>query len=111
MKRFALVALLSTPFLTSCGEPKRVAVALPTPPERLVCEAAGARPSIPAEHIIDWNRVVSVAQAKSEHERYVATIRTREGVVAAYILSIEGKLFVCSNNAQWRRDYEAGLPR
>ena len=91
--------------VTGCGD-KRTVTALKTPPERLICEAAGARPSIPPEYQVDR----SAASPWIEHDRYVASVRTREGIVAAYVLEIEGRLFVCSNNAQWRRDYEAGLP-
>lgn len=74
-------------------------------PERLVCEATGARPSIPAEYSIDWSRVFTVDQARSEHDAYVRSIRKREGVIAGYLVDVEGKLFVCSSNAQWWRDY------
>ena len=101
---FSLAAALS-----ACGEPKRVVTSIPTPPERLVCEAAGTRPTIPAEYRIDWSRVATVAQARAEHDRYVASIRTREGIIVAYVMQVEGKLFVCSNNMQWRRDFERGL--
>jgi hypothetical protein len=102
-------SLAASLLLMGCGTTKRVVEHLPTPPERLVCEAAGTRPVIPAEYQIDWTRVTSVAQAKVEHERYVASIRDREGVIVAYLMRVEGKLFVCSNNVQWRREYEAGL--
>jgi hypothetical protein len=95
--------------LAGCQE-KRIAVALKPPPERLQCAPAGERPTIPPEHRIDWQRVSTVAQARSEHDRYVATVRTREGVVAGYVLDTEGKLFLCSNNAAWLRDYFASLP-
>lgn len=78
-------------------------------PARLVCEASSSRPEIPAEYAIDWSRVVTVEQAKAEHDAYVRSIRTREGIVAGYVVDVEGKLFVCSNNAQWWRDYWKGL--
>lgn len=84
---------------------------LATPADRLVCEAAGQRPSIPPEYAIDWSKVATVAQAHAEHDKYVAVIHDREGIVAAYVLQIEGKLFVCSTNMQWRRDYEAELAK
>jgi hypothetical protein len=95
--------------LTAC-KPDKVVNALPTPPERLICVPAGARPTIPAEHIIDWTRVVSVEQAKAEHLKYVATIRSREGVITGYIMRLEGQLFTCHTNVEWRRNYEKGLP-
>lgn len=102
--------------MTSCSllvtgcQTDKVVQALATPPERLVCEAAGPRPAIPAEYAIDWSRVATVDQAKAEHAKYVASIRNREGVITSYIMRIEGKLFVCATNMQWRRTYEKGLP-
>lgn len=97
--------------LGACGETKRVAEFIPTPPERLVCEQAGSRPAIPSETVIDWSYVTSVAQAKIEHEGYVRSVRTREGVVAGYVLKVEGVNFVCWNNMQWRREFEADLAK
>lgn len=95
--------------LASCGE-KRTVQALPTPPERLVCSfPPGHRPPIPPELQIDWSHVTSVAQAKIEHEGYVRSIRAREGVITSYIVDIEGKLFECATNMQWRRDFEKGV--
>lgn len=67
------------------------------------------RPAIPAEYQIDWSRVSTVAQARDEHLKYVASIRSREGVIVAYLVRIEGQLFTCATNMQWRREYEAGL--
>lgn len=112
MKQLMKVAALSMfcLALSACGEPKHIVTAIPTPPERLVCEARGTRPAIPPEYVIDWGSVTSVAQARAEHEKFVATLRTREGVTAGYILQIEDKLFICWNNMQWRREFEAGLP-
>lgn len=97
--------------LTGCGPTKRVVESLPTPAERLICESAGTRPAVPPEYVIDWTKVRTVAQAKSEHEKFVAVLRTREGIVAGYIVQLEGKHFLCFTNAQWRRDYEAGLAK
>ncbi len=98
----ALWTFFSATALASCGE-KRVITNLAPPAERLVCEPAGPRPDIPPESVIDWAHVTSVAQAKIEHEGYVKSVRAREGVIAGYILNIEGKLFACSNNAAWLR--------
>lgn len=95
--------------LAACGDTKRVVEHLPTPPERLICERAGTRPTLPPEHAIDWAQVRTVAAAKVEHEKFVSVLRTREGLVAGYILKLEGELFRCFNNMQWRREYEAGL--
>lgn len=97
--------------LTACGETKRIAEHLPTPRERLICERAGTRPTIPPEHQIDWSQIRTVPAAKIEHDKYVATVRTREGIVAGYVLKLEGELWRCWTNMQWRRDYEAGLSR
>jgi hypothetical protein len=93
--------------LASCGEPKRIVTQLAPPSERLQCVSTGARPIIPPEYAIDWSRVLSVPQAHSEHDAYVRSVRTREGVVAGYIVDIEGKLFACSNNAAWLREWYA----
>jgi hypothetical protein len=30
--------------------------------------------------------------------------------VSGYVLLIEGRLFTCWNNTQWRRDFEKGIP-
>lgn len=112
MQKVKVAALLLTvASLTACADTKRVVEMLPTPPERLVCEAAGTRPTIPPEFVIDWSRVTTVAAAKAAHDQFVATVRTREGVVAGYVLAIEGKLAICGINAQWRRDFEAGIGR
>ena len=96
-------------FLLTACEPKRIVEHLPTPPERLVCEERGDRPAIPAEYVIDWTRVTTVAQAKVEHQAHVTRVRQREAAVTGYIISLEGKLFVCSSNMKWRRDFEASL--
>lgn len=79
--------------------------------ERMVCESAGERPAIPPEYVIDWSKVVTVEDAKREHNAFVRSVRTREGVVAGYVVTIEGKLFACSNNAQWWRDYWQAVNR
>jgi hypothetical protein len=112
MKRSATALLLSTLFLTSaCGGDRRVVESLPTPPERLICEQAGTRPTLPPEHAIDWSQVKTVAAAKLEHEKFVAVLRTREGLVAGYVLKLEGVNFTCWTNVEWRRQYEAGLAK
>lgn len=121
MKRNALAAALLTSCLavSACGhKPEVIAEHIPTPPERLVCEAGGTRPTVPPEYQINWGTVasapsvpVAVERAKAEVGKLMATIRTREGVVAGYVVMIEGKLFTCRNNMVWRRDFEAGLPK
>lgn len=103
-KALALLMCFSATALSACGE-KRVVTNLAPPADKLVCEAAGPRPEIPPESVIDWAHVTSVAQAKIEHEGYVKSVRAREGVIAGYILNIEGKLFACSNNMRWLQDW------
>lgn len=80
-------------------------------PERFICKAAepAGRPDIPPEHRIDWSTVHTVEQALGQHNAYVASVRTREGIVASYVVAIEGKLFTCSNNMQWQRDFYSQL--
>lgn len=105
-RKTALPLLMcSLAIATSACEPKRIVTNLPPPAERLQCVGVTGRPTIPGEYKIDWSRVTTVAQARSEHEKFVAAIRTREGVIAGYVLEVEGKLFTCSNNAQWLREY------
>lgn len=102
---------LSTPFflLASCG-PTAVLAPLKPPADRMDCVAAGARPAIPAEYVIDWSKVLTVPQARSEHEAYVRVIRSREGIVVGHLVDVEGKLWACSNDAEWLRDFFGRLP-
>ena len=93
---------------TACGD--KTVTTIKPPAERLACIAAGDRPALPAEHVIDWSAVQSVTEAKAEHLKYVASVRSREGVVVAHIVRIEGKLFTCASNAAWLRDFYAGQP-
>lgn len=111
MKLSLLAIALSTCCLAAC-ETARVAVPLKPDADRMDCVAApaNARPVLPPEYVIDWSKVTTVAQARSEHDSYVRSIRTREGVVAGYIVDVEGKLFLCANDAAWLRDFYAGLP-
>lgn len=106
----AVVACVTLPLISACEE-KRIAEHLPTPPERLICERAGTRPTIPPEYQIDWSQIRTVDAAKVEHGKYVASIRTREGIVAGYVLKLEGELWRCWNNMTWRKEFEAGLTR
>lgn len=94
---------------TACAD-KQIAIPLKPDATRLVCVSTTTRPTIPGEYVIDWTKVASIPAAKAEHEKYVASIRTREGVIAGYIVQVEGQLFTCSNNMQWLRDYYAKLP-
>ena len=111
MKLFAKAAALLMCFSAATACSGRPAFQPVKPPaERLVCETRGLRPTIPPEYGIDWSLVTTVEQARAEHQRYVASIRTREGVVAGYVLKVEDKLFVCANNAKWLREFFAALP-
>lgn len=112
MQRNVKALALSTLCLVASGcETKRTVEHLPTPASRLICERTGTRPTIPPEHQIDWSKVLTVPAARIEHDKYVATVRTREGIVAGYVLKLEGVNFVCWNNMEWRREYEKGLSR
>lgn len=109
-----IAALLAAAISASaCETTKRAAVSLRPDvehPDKFVCELGGTRPKLPAEHIIDWSKVTTVDQAKAETGKLIDVEHTREGIVATYVLDIEGKLFTCSNNMQWQRDYYHGLP-
>lgn len=107
--------MLCSPLLTTACDKERIVAPIKPPAERLVCEAAGARPTVPTEYSIDWGRVEVVGDsratlnaAKTEVAKLIASIRSREGVVVGHVMRIEGKLFLCSNNAAWLRDFYAG---
>lgn len=111
--------------LGACGTTREAAPLRPDldHPARLVCEGVpGERPAIPATYEIDWDGLFgraamehwdarrALVEAQGEHDRYVASVLARNGAVSAYIVLIEGRLFVCSSNAQWWRDYWSALP-
>lgn len=109
LKQAAL--LFSTLFFLASCEPKRVAVPLPIPPERMDCVAIEeGRPAIPPEYVIDWGRVASVGEARAQHEAYVQRLRLRENQVAGYLVRVEGRVFACADDAAWLRDYTSRLP-
>lgn len=114
MRQLAMVAAcLTCCFSLGACETARIAEAVrpdKTNPERFVCEQAGTRPKIPAEYAIDWSKVTTVAQARAEHDGFVRTIRTREGIIAGYIVTLEGMNFTCFNNMAWQRDFYSKLP-
>lgn len=72
--------------------------------------APGERPALPAEYVIDWARVATVEQARGEHEAFVRSVRTREGVVAGWVVEIEDRVFVCASDDAWLRDFFGRLP-
>jgi len=96
---------LAATALSACAEPKRIVTNLAPPSERLQCAAVPKRPTIPPEYVIDWAKVATVGMAKAEHAKFLASVRSRESAVGAYIIDVEGKLFVCGNNAAWLRDW------
>lgn len=108
LKALALSTCCSL-LLASCGT-TRVMVPLKPPAERMDCRPARERPALPAEYVIDWSQVTSVPQARAETEALVRSVRTREGVVAGYIVEVEGKLWACSNDDDWLRDFYGRLP-
>lgn len=111
MKLFPKVAALSTLcFLLASCETTRVLTPVKPPADRMDCEVVGNRPAIPAEYVIDWSRVTTVPQARTEHEAFVRSVRDREGVVVGHLVTVEGRLFMCSNDAAWLRDFFAKLP-
>jgi hypothetical protein len=113
MKRLLLGIALSTFCLAGAAcNTTRVAVPLKPDPSRMDCVAVtpADRPTIPPEYVIDWGKVLTVAQARAEHEAFVRTVRTREGVVAGYIVVVESTLFACSSDAAWLRDFYGALP-
>jgi hypothetical protein len=113
MKRLLLGVALSTFCLAGAAcNTTRVAVPIKPDADRMDCVAvvAADRPAIPPEYVIDWSKVLTVAQARTEHDAFVRTVRTREGVVSGYIVDVEGRLFACSSDAAWLRDFYAALP-
>lgn len=86
-----------------------------TNPERFDCATLGTRPAIPGEDPVDLDRIAAagaqaVAVAREEVAAYVASVRAREGVVARYVVAVEGRLFECANDAQWTREFFSRLP-
>lgn len=121
MKRSRTAAALLTCCLavSACTTTRRAVEPLrpdQTSPERFVCEPAGTRPPIPPEDVVDLDRAArapsrdgAMAIVREEVAAYVTSVRAREGIVANYIVRIEGRLFVCGNNMQWQRDFYGGL--
>lgn len=111
MKLFpkAAALLMACSLLAGC-ETTRVAVPLKPPADRMDCQMIEGRPVLPAEYQIDWSKVTTVPQAKTEHEAYVVRARERDAIVAGYIVEIEGRLWACSNDDQWLRDFFDALP-
>lgn len=111
--RLAILGLalgMSCLAVSACG-PKRVAVPIPIPAERMDCVTiSDQRPVVPAEYVIDWTKVLTVDQARAEHQAFVTRLRQREQPISGYIVALEGQLFACSNDAAWLQDYQKRLP-
>lgn len=114
--QFVKAAILLTVYslLAACQQPViREAVPLRPDldhPDRLVCEGVPQeRPAIPPAYVIDWSMVGTVEQARAEHENFVRSIIGRNEIVSGYLVLLEGRLFVCSNNAEFWRDYRRDL--
>jgi hypothetical protein len=110
MKQLLKTAVLSTFCLaiSACG-PKEIIRLVPIaiPAERMDCQPVlkANRPLLPKTYTIDWSKVLTVPQAKSENEKLLGSVLAREMVVTDYILDLEGKVFSCANDAEWLRDY------
>lgn len=109
MKRSLLAIALSTFCLAGC-ETTRVAAPVKPPADRMDCRELSGRPAIPPEYVIDWSKVTTVAQARGEHESFVRSVRTREGIVAGHVVQVEDRLFLCASDAEWLRDFFGRLP-
>ena len=115
MKLCGLAAILSTCcFLQACKTVREVEAVRPDldHPARLECEAPPAeRPAIPAAHVVDWNKVQAVVDAKREHDLAMAAVIERNVIISEYLLALERDLFICASNMQWWRDYWAAMPK
>lgn len=111
MKQLLKVAALSTFCLgiSACGGTRERFKPIPIPAERMDCVAAtkADRPKLPPTYVIDWSKVPTVAVAQLEVGKLLSSVLNREGIVTGYILELEGKVFMCSSDAQWLRDYTA----
>lgn len=115
MRRLRTVLVLSTFCLaaSACGDRQRVATAITPPADRMDCrqlDGAEGRPTIPPEYVIDWTRVRTVQQAREQHQAFVSRLRERESAVAGYVVRLEGRVFACSDDAAWLRQFFAALP-
>lgn len=108
------VALLMFCSLAACKDerPEIHFKPLAIPEERMDCATLIKRPPMPKEYEIDWATVLAapdkdfaVKLAKLEVQKMKYSQYDRDGVVANYILNVEGILFQCSNDAEWLREY------
>jgi hypothetical protein len=117
MKRLKLAAILSTFcfLLAACShDPKVVPLNLAArEPNWFVCEGVDPtteRPALPPAVTIDWDSLQTIPQAREAHNRYVARMVERNGLVVGYMVMIEGRLFTCANNMAAQRDFYDRLP-
>lgn len=101
--------------LAGCaGDPEVVPLNLKArQPDWFTCEGVDPqsdRPTLPPAVTIDWNSLHTVQQAREAHDRYVARMVDRNGLVVGYMMLIEGRLFTCANNMQAQRDFYDALP-
>lgn len=105
----ALILSMSCFLLSSCETTvKRETVPLNVKaesPEHFVCPPKPDRPTLPPGYTIVWADVENVAEAQLEVSILIESIMARNGVVADYILDLEGIHFTCWNNMQWQNDY------
>lgn len=92
-------------------EPERIQTAIPIPAERTDCPTTVARPTVPAESLLDWSIITTLQQARAAVEALIGSVRARERVVADHVLKLEGVIFECGNDDQWVRDYQRNLPQ
>lgn len=106
--------LLMYCFLAACNTPAPEIHFKPLsiPAERIDCAVLIKRPPLTPEYKIDWVTVeaapdkdMAIKLAKLEVKKFLYDLRVREGIVANYILNMEGILFGCSSDAEWMRDY------
>lgn len=111
-----IVALLMFCSLAACGNerPEIHFKPIAIPAERMDCAVLIKRPPVGEEYKIDWASVeaapdkdFAIRLAKLEVQKLRYSLHQRDGVVANYILNIEGILFGCSNDAEWLREYSA----
>lgn len=111
MKRLlGAIALSMLCLAASACETVRTAVPVKPAADRMDCRVLPGRPALPAEYVINWSAVTTVPQARSEHDAFVRSVRTREGVAVGHIVALEDRLFLCASDAQWLTDFFARLP-
>lgn len=115
MKQLLKVAVLSTFCLaiSACGGEKVRFKPIPIPAERIDCVAVtkADRPKLAPTYIIDWSMVLTVPAARAEVDKLIQSTLNREGSVTGYVIELEGKLFACSSDDQWLKDYIAQVEK